>query len=344
MRKMATIRLIDQVKPIEDADSIEAYNVDGWWLVDRVGAYKAGDKIIFVEPDSWVPHELAPFLSKGKEPREYEGIKGERLRTVKLRKQISQGLLLPLSSIGDLADCLEEGTDVSEYLGIIKWEAPIHASLGGIAKGNFPSYFRKTDQERVQNLKRNLERWIEEDDLWEVTLKLHGSSMTVGFSPEGEFIVCSRNLQLDLEQEGNTFVDTAKRLNLEEKLRPLLEFYPKGFAVQGELMGEGINGNQEKIVGHDFFVFDIYDVGEGSYMKHTEREMIVASYNFNTAPIIAIDTLKDIGITGVEDALNFAEGKSMNPLVEREGVVFKRLDGLESFKAVSRKWLLKNGE
>jgi RNA ligase (TIGR02306 family) len=95
-RKLATVRVIAEVKDIPEADKIQAYRVDGWWVVDAKGKYKVGDMVVYCEPDSWVPHEIAPFLSKGKEPKVYEGVKGERLRIQKLKNQISQGLLLDI--------------------------------------------------------------------------------------------------------------------------------------------------------------------------------------------------------------------------------------------------------
>ena len=163
MRRLATIRKIEEVKAIPDADKICAYRVDGWWVVDAINKYVVGDWVVYCEPDSWIPHSLAPFLSKGQEPREFEGVKGERLRTVKLRGQLSQGLLLPVLWDDELA--MEGGgsvvvntegylrqveltEDVSEFLGILKWEAPIPAQLAGQVKGNFPSFIPKTDQER----------------------------------------------------------------------------------------------------------------------------------------------------------------------------------------------------
>ena len=93
-RKLATIREIEEVRDIPDADKIQAYRIGGWWVVSQKNEYKVGDRVIYLEVDSWVPHDLAPFLSKGKEPREFQGIKGERLRTIKLKGQLSQGLIL----------------------------------------------------------------------------------------------------------------------------------------------------------------------------------------------------------------------------------------------------------
>jgi RNA ligase (TIGR02306 family) len=101
-RKMATIRRIDEIRPIEGADAIEAAVVGGWVVVIKKGEFKAGDLAVYLEIDSWVPHEIAPFLSKGQEPREYNGVKGERLRTVKLRGTTSQGLLLKLEDCFDI--------------------------------------------------------------------------------------------------------------------------------------------------------------------------------------------------------------------------------------------------
>jgi RNA ligase (TIGR02306 family) len=99
MRKMATIRKIDDIRPIEGADAIECAVVGGWQVVVKKGEYNVGDLAVYLEIDSFVPHELAPFLSKGQEPREFNGVKGERLRTVKLRGVTSQGLLLPLKRV-----------------------------------------------------------------------------------------------------------------------------------------------------------------------------------------------------------------------------------------------------
>lgn len=145
-RKLATIRKIAEIKSIPDADRIVAYRVDGWWVVDSVGKYQIGDLVCYLEVDSWVPHTLAPFLSKGNEPREFENVKGERLRTIRLKGQLSQGLLLPLTPADK--EYFGEGEDVTEDFGILKWEAPIPAELSGDVKGSFPGMIPKTDQER----------------------------------------------------------------------------------------------------------------------------------------------------------------------------------------------------
>lgn len=155
-RKMASVQKIAEIKPIEGADRIVAYRINGWWVVDSKDKYEVDDYVVFCEVDSWIPHELATFLSKGKEPREFEGVKGERLRTARLRGQLSQGLILPVEVdiggypfIRDASNeqiVVHEGQDVTRILGILKWERPIPGQLRGLIKGNFPSEIPKTDQ------------------------------------------------------------------------------------------------------------------------------------------------------------------------------------------------------
>ena len=257
MRKLATIRRIDALTPIDGADAIECATVGGWKVVVKKGEYTVGDLAVYCEIDSWIPTELAAFLSKGKEPREFEGIKGERLRTVKLRGQLSQGLLLPLSTVYCLSPTTEVdilGDDVSEPLGIIKWEMPMNAQLAGMAKGNFPSVIPKTDQERAQNLVQEIVGAIEAGMQFEITEKLEGSSMTC-YLIDGEFGVCSRNLDLK-ETADNTFWQVARRDELEGKMRECGGI--SNWAIQGELIGPGIQGNIYKLSQPEFRIFDVY--------------------------------------------------------------------------------------
>ena len=343
MRKLATIRKIDALRPIPDADAIECAVVGGWTAVVKKGEFKAGDLAVYCEIDSWIPHALAPFLSKGKEPRVFDGIAGERLRTMKLRGQLSQGLLLPFAIMKPFFDDIlfTEGVDVSELLGIVKYEAPIPAQLAGEVKGMFPGWIQKTDQERIQNLKEELDYWLREQHVWEVTEKLDGSSMTV-FLRDGEFGVCSRNLELK-PSESNSLWKVAIRNELELKLRRA----DRNLALQGELIGEGIQGNPYKQKGQEFFLFDIYDIDTSKYLTPAERKAFIEEHDIKHVPVLAFgaelgDTL---GINSIDEILRFAEGKSVMGMIgcEREGVVFKSKAMQCSFKAISNKCLLKSG-
>jgi hypothetical protein len=170
-RKLSTVQRVAKILPIPDADAIEIAMINSWKVVVKKGEYKEGDLCIYCEIDSFLPiREEFEFLRKSsyKKMGDQEGF---RLKTIRLRQQISQGLLLPLSilegeeemkigiskqphgdqlQLGPYDDALiiEEGTDVTKLLGIMKYEPPIPASLAGKVKGNFPSWARKTDQER----------------------------------------------------------------------------------------------------------------------------------------------------------------------------------------------------
>ena len=337
---MATIRRIDALRPIPGADAIECAVVGGWTCVVKTGEFKEGDLAVYCEIDSWIPHEVAPFLSKGNFPHVYNEVKGERLRTIKLRGQLSQGLLLPLSTLTMVESELFEGLDVSFPLGITKYEAPIPAQLAGEVKGLFPSWIQKTDQERVQNLKEEFDYWLKENHTWEVTEKLDGSSMTV-YLRDGEFGVCSRNLELK-PSETNSLWKVAVRTDLELKLRQA----NRNLALQGELIGEGIQGNPYKIKGQDFFLFDIYDIDANKYLTPTERLTFVGEHDIKHVPVIAsnAELYGTLGINSIEEILKFAEGKSVIGMTgcEREGFVFKSTTMQCSFKAISNKFLLKS--
>lgn len=329
-RKMASVQKIAEIKPIEGADRIVAYRINGWWVVDSKDKYEVGDYVVFCEVDSWIPHELAPFLSKGKEPREFEGVKGERLRTVRLRGQISQGLILPITTIQTCQiirqNFWEVGDDVTELLGIQKWERPIPAQLRGLIKGNFPSEIPKTCQERVQNI--NLDEYVGQS--YEVTEKLDGSSMTCFLDKNGEFHVCSRNLDLKFD-ENNAYWKAAIKFNVEGKMRAA---GLAGVAIQGELCGEGINGNNYR-VGLEWFVFDVYVIGTG-YLAPKLRRNIINTLGLRHVPVVSVDSQVTQDIPTL---LEMANGKSYIAECLREGFVYKSEDGSKSFKVISNEWL-----
>jgi len=358
-RKLATIRRIDEVNPIEGADAIEVVTVGGWKVVVKKDEFKVGDFAVYLEVDSWCPHALAPFLSRGNEPREFEGIKGERLRTIRLRGQNSQGLLLPMSILSNYGEYWrgfvhnhwerdgirvihEEGSDCTELLGILKYEKPLPAQLAGVAKGNFPGFIRKTDQERIQNLTKDLSVWSQNLELFEVSEKLDGSSMTVFFNSaldeQDRYGVCSRNLQLKYS-EGNSFWEQAIRYDIETKLRSA----GLNIAIQGELVGEGIQGNKYKLTSRDFFVFDVFDISTGSYYSSAQRLDLCAHLGLKEVPILAVISLANYNVDSI---LSLAEAKSeLNNKTEREGLVFKSIANPDvSFKAISNAFLIKNGD
>jgi hypothetical protein len=431
-RKLVTVRTISDINPIAGADAIVVATVEGWKVVVKKGEFNVGDQCVYFEIDSFLPegNPAWQFLID-KSPRIFEGVKGHKLRTIKLRGQVSQGLVLKPEDLGNgmsdslgavimnlEADCKAEGIefvlrdhDLAPYMGIVKWEAALPACLAGQAEGLFPSFIQKTDQERCQNLaaeifsyedrlvpfdvtpllpealvalqEKGILEWVgdglggkwmktlrakaDPKALYEITMKLDGSSMTAFArknGPEFESGVCSRNLQLKVNEEnaGNSFVKMAVDSGLLRALQELCNLEGIQLAVQGELMGPNIQGNREELKQFKLFIFDIQDLATSSFLTPRERKDIVGRLyelgvdrqmvghvptytargfvdETNAADQIGW-TLKELAFTDVGDLLDFAEGPSIKHLI-REGVVFKRFDGGFSFKAINDVFLAK---
>lgn len=366
-RKLATIREVSGVTPIGGADFIVSYQIDGWSVTDKKGAYSVGDNVVYLEVDSFVPHDLAPFLAQGKEPSNFNGVEGTRLRTKKMKGVYSQGLILPLSVMGDeyykdrsargLSNCwvkqvngktvganAEVGSDVTAYLGIQKWEAPENKFVAGNQKGNFPSFIPKTDQERIQNVKKELAKRLNEKGCitFQVTEKLHGSSMTI-FNKSGEFGVCSRNYELKLDDE-SSFTKCVAAHNLKDKLLNQQGEYPYEIAIQGELCGSGMNGNQYGINGYKFYVFDVFSIVNGKYLETFDAFGICKILGLDHVPVVDFKTIHNgTDLDGwIKEQIAGADGGSVLNNSRREGLVYKDISSDFSFKVISNAWLLKN--
>lgn len=355
MRKLATVRRISEIRPIPNADLIELAVVDGWQCVVKKGEFSVGELVVYCEVDTVLPvHPDYEFLRKSSYVQRdwLPGGEGFRLRTVKLRKQVSQGLLLPLSRLYEHDRHWEpvEGEEVTGVLGATKWDPPIPTNLAGMAKGNFPSYIPKTDQERVQNLvgdlfhtpgtRESIRQAMNKEKLWEVTLKLDGSSCTF-YHNNGEVGACSRAVNLKLEQVDNSFVDMFHRLDLSNKLPAC-----GNIAIQGELMGPKIQGNREALQRYEFYAYDVWDIDSQYYLPKDVRDLVIYALELQSVPVIHPGaTLQELGCDTLEAMLEYADRPSMNHEVA-EGVVFKAVRGshvediLYSFKCINNCYLL----
>ncbi len=338
MRKLASIQKIKAIHPIEGADAIERASVLGWQLVVKKGEFKEGDLCVYCEIDSLFP-----------ERPEFEFLRPRkmRIRTIRLRGQISQGICFPLSmlpasfEVGEDADC-------TEVLGIVKYEPPVPAHLSGIAKGKFPSFIPKTDETRVQVLQRLLDKYKGEPCY--VTEKLDGSSATFYFH-QNEFGVCSRNLDL-LEEGENTFWKVARKLDIEGKLKSL----GGNYALQGELVGEHVQDNKLKLRGHSVFFFNLFDIDRFEYLPYEHFVTTIENLKLQTVPILATDykLSNDIDLI-VQMAVRksaltpdvWAEGIVIRPLTEKIDLILSNENfnnGRVTIKAINPEFLLKYGE
>jgi len=326
MRQIASIQRIKKIEPIPNADAIVKATILGWQLVAKKGEFSEGDLCVYVEIDALLPDKPAFEFMKAR---------GMRVRTIRLRGQISQGICFPLSILPGIIN-IKEGLDVTEVLGIEKYEPPIPASLSGIMKGGFPSFIPKTDETRVQVLQELLDKF--EHEPCYVTEKLDGSSVTY-FIKDNVFGVCSRNLEL-IETTDNTLWKLAREMQIEEKLLVL-----KGnYALQGEVIGEGVQGNKYKMKGQQVFFFSVFNIDEYRYLNYSDFNAAINQLGFKTVPVIENDFVL---INSIEELVNKAVGKSILYNVDREGIVIRPLvekvdsTGRVSFKAINPEFLLK---
>ena len=336
MRKLATIRKVLDITPIKDADLIECAHVDGWMVVIKKGEFQVGDLCIYIEVDSWVPHELAPFLTpKNQEPKEFNRVKGNKLRTKILRDCLSQGLVLPLSVLPSTSS-YKEGDDVTDILSIQLYEKPLPPELIGKARGYFPSSVPQTDLERVQNLSNNFINL--QQSKWYITEKLYGVSCTMFLDLDNKFHVCSKEVNL-IPDEHNVYWKAASLYNIKSVME---KHNLKGIAIQGEIIGEGSSGGNYYSKPLDFYVFGMYSIIKGSYLLPSDVQYACETLGLKHVPIIEMDY--SISEHTVYSLLEMADGMSViNPNVRGEGLVFKSTtDTNLSFKVVSNKWLLKH--
>lgn len=357
-RKLVTIETILELNPIEGADAIESALVRGWNVVVKKGEFSVGDKVLYFEIDSFLP--IRPeydFLLKGGKPKRMiidgKEVEGIRLRTIKLRGSVSQGLVMPLNGIkGNVGD------DVSEKLGVIKWEQPTAEELNprvarppsgffrkwwwltkrwlGIkpkpTTAPFPTFLHKTDEERIQNCGWILEKY--KGVMFYATEKLDGCSATF-YKYNGKFGVCSRNNEL-LKRD-NIWWKMAEKYNIEEKIKD-------GMCWQGEIIGPSIQKNPLKRSENELYLFNAYDIKTGTYFSLMDMNLS-GYYLLHTVPYFKARKLNYT----LEEILKEADGQSLlNPDCPREGLVFRPVSeiydskfGRVSFKVISNNYLLK---
>lgn len=367
-RKLASIQTVKAIRPIEGADRIEIVQVLNWDCVAKKGEYSVGDKVIYFEIDSLLPDIPAFEFLKGSSWS--QKLNKYKISTHKFRNQISQGLVMPIKDLEEIdrqihnrEECVPiaytEGTDLTEILGIEKYEPPVsNGALGEII--NHEWYVPKTDEERIQVCAENvLPVYMKsEQDKWYASIKLDGTSCTAGLF-EDAFLIGGRN---QWYVGPNFYTETVNKYgNLEEKCKEYLEKYGEYIVFQGELCGPGIQGNKLGLKEKEWLIFNVWASKIGLYDSYVKVDL---------APMIEICKdfgLKHVPIVEEKDKFNFKETDDINTTVKNlleytdsfkyrdyfedaspnqiaEGIVFRKSDMSNSFKVISNKFLLKGGE
>jgi hypothetical protein len=351
-RKLASIRKINNLQPIEGADRIEKATIDGWELVVKKGEFNINDLCVYFEIDSILPERKCfEFMRETK----------FRVKTRKFRGVYSQGLALPIHTIEceykKLFPFAKEGYDLTDFLEVKKYdpqlleENKLKEESSKVIKNPiikllcrfklfrnifikkesfaFPSnLISKTDEERLQNMKSILEK--EKDSIFYTSEKIDGCSSTF-LNFKNKFKVCSRNLAL--KKDNSKYWKIAEKYNLQKILKN------KNLAIQGEILGDKIQGNKYGISGFELYVFNIYDIDKKQYFNLNEMIEFCKENKLKTIPILNTNFKLS---SSVEEMVNYSKGKSiLNSKIQREGIVFRTLDMRVSFKVINPDFLLK---
>lgn len=335
MRKLASIQIVHTLEQIEGADFIERGSVKGWHCVVKKGEFTVGSRCVFFEIDSLLPKDnpAFSFMEKSK----------YRVKTVKLRGQISQGLALPISILPERFQDKEVGFDLTTILEIVKWSPPESSDRNGLTKSSFPNYVPKTDETRLQSC-RGVLRELKGIKMYS-TVKVDGTSSTFAHL-DGDIDVCSRKLSKK-EDDKNAYWRMARRYDILDILK-----HEKDIAIQGEIAGFWHKGRKSPIQKNrldlnetDLFVFDVFEIREGKYLGFHELMSFCERYKLNTVPIDDYNFTLDHTL---EDLIEMAKGEYGSGHA-REGLIFRtmeemyceRLKGRASFKVINNDFLLK---
>ena len=345
MRKLASIQRIWKIEPIEGADRIELAYVLGWQCVVNKDQFKPMDLAVYFEIDSFLPirPEFEFMRSSSYRKTDIMG-EGFRLRTMKFRGQISQGLLLPIEQFHEIPADVELGRDVSDILGVKKWEIEEKATTGGTVIGTLPVDVPHTDETRVQAEPDLIGDFVGLE--YYISTKMDGSSHSVSLDEDG-FHVTGHNYEYK-DDGKSAFYNLVKREDIEDRMR---KFYKDNglrvLTIQGELCAPGIQQNRLKLTRPEWYVFTIREDGKRVGLKRMQE--ICKEMELQMVPVEEVGTDLPSKYPTVEALLERADGEYPKG-GKKEGIVIRptepvyceRISASLSMKVVSNKYLLKN--
>lgn len=341
MRNLVSIQEVKGILPIPDADAIEVIEVLGWKLVVKKDEFKVGDKVVYFEVDSFLPIEdKYEFLRKSSFKNHPTIGEGFRIKTIKLRGQISQGLALAPSDLG-LED-LPVGTDVTDRLGVRKWEPIETLSDWGAMREGLPDGVSKTDETRIQSIYDEIMPQFEGRRYY-ISTKIDGTSITM-LRQNGEFKVCSHCNEI-LDNAPSSIWDYARKHNVEQKM---IDADINNYAFQGEMAGPGIQKNRLNLTAPKWFIFTIKNLATGQRLGLEEMKTLCDKVGLEMVPIEEEgDNLIEKYPT-LETLLERAKGKYASGQ-NKEGIVIRPVEPIHSntvsgplsFKVLNNDYLLK---
>jgi len=331
MRSLVTIQKVKMISPIPDSDFLELAHIMGWQCVAKKNEFKEGDLGVYFEVDSFLPiDERYEFLRGSSFRDNVDNGQGFRIKTMRMRGQLSQGLLLPLNNFPELAGCIE-GTDVTEKLNVKKWYIPETANAGGTIIGERPFGIPASDEIRIQSALELLDELNGKP--YYITTKMDGTSGIVYYI-DGKIGCCSRNKEIKDEQDALYWLPVYK-YGLKEKFAKL----GKNIVLTGEICGPGIQKNKLRLGEIEWYVFDVKDADANKYLPYDDALKLCAELGLQTVPL---EERADTFNYSLETLLEKARGKYPSGL-DKEGIVVRLSASPKavSFKVLNNDALLK---
>ena len=408
-RELAYLVKVEAITPM-NADRLECAHIGGWHCVVGKGEFKVGDPAVYFEIDSQLP-DVEPFSSM-----EFLKSKHFKIKSQKIRGEISQGLLMPLSAWADAEDriptwvaevnvaistlgldtyLMSENRFLTKTLDITyaapednkrksngpdkykkmsqrhpkifklrpvrwlmrhKWGRKLMFLFFGRKRdkrSDWPQWVKKTDEERIQNCP-----WVlnDSDKFWIATEKIDGSNTTFTYRKDNFkkpiFLVCSRNVAFTKPDkkcyyDTNIYIEMAEKYHMEEVLADMFACRKRAdpklifVTIQAETYGAGVQRRDYSRKDHDMAIFNvIWGYKDGTVIRWNpeEAKTWVECWDLPYVPVLGEMTLPKncdevLALAGAEPSR--LDGGM------REGIVFRSLDGEQSFKAVSNEYLLK---
>lgn len=317
MRHLVTIQKIDELLPIENADAIELAKILGWGLVVKKGEFKVGDPCVYFEVDSFLPANDPRYeFLRGSSYRNNEFMgEGMRIKTVTLRGCLSQGLALPLSQFPEL-DGKQVGDDVTELLGVVKWDMPEIAGPSGTQIGNKPFGIPTTDETRVQSVDELRQELLGKP--YYISTKMDGTSCTI-YKIGGKVGVCGRNYEF--KDDGKSIMwKLFHKLGVVERLMA----YPDDIVIQGEFCGPGIQKNRIGLRDYAFYVFNVFRYADTNMKLMNLEDMVKVCKDLDLTMVPIEETGDNFNYT-LDELLEKARGKYPSGK-DKEGIVIRPIN------------------
>lgn len=347
MRHLASIQKIWKIEPIEGADRIELAHVCGWQCVIGKGQFKPMDDAVYFEIDSFLPvrPEFEFLRSSSYKKTDIMG-EGFKLKTMRFKGQISQGLLMPIDAFPELSPELTLGTDVTEWLGVKKWEIEERATTGGTIIAELPSTVPHSDETRVQEEPELIQDFGDLE--YYISTKMDGSSHAVAIDEDG-WHVCGHNYEYANDGKSD-FYNLINQMNLRPRMEEYVETNGyKSLTIIGEFCAPGIQQNRLRLKKPEWYVFTV--MIDGKRVGLLEMIDLCHALSLQHVPIEEVGAGLGKRYPTVEALLERADGDYPNG-GKKEGIVIRpttpvfcyRISAPLSMKVVSNKYLLKNGD